>query len=179
MAVANDKHKKFCDEYIKCLNPRQAYKKVYGEKTKDSTADVNASKLLKNTKVIEYLKEKQDKLRKRTEITEDMIIKELALVAFSDRTKYAKVVEKIKLVGNDEVGYKEIKYKSVEITNTDDLEENDKKVISGIKETKFGIEVDTYDKMKALELLGKHLGIFTDKVEHSGDIGITIVKVKK
>ena len=34
------------------------------------------------------------------------------------------------------------------------------------------IEIKLYDKQKALELLGKHLGMFTDKVEHSG--GVTL-----
>lgn len=30
------------------------------------------------------------------------------------------------------------------------------------------------NKLKALELLGKHLGMFTDKVEHSGETGLRI-----
>ncbi|MEG2421758.1 MAG: hypothetical protein RSB55_09405, partial [Oscillospiraceae bacterium] len=32
-----------------------------------------------------------------------------------------------------------------------------------VEETKFGIKVSTYDKVRALELLGKHLGLFDGK----------------
>lgn len=42
------------------------------------------------------------------------------------------------------------------------------KAIAGIKEGKFGIELKLNDKEKALELLGRHLGMFKDKVEVSG-----------
>ena len=31
-------------------------------------------------------------------------------------------------------------------------------------------EVKTYDKIKALELLGKHLGMFTDKIDITTDV---------
>ena len=35
-------------------------------------------------------------------------------------------------------------------------------------------EVKTYDKLKALELLGKHLGMFTDRVKMEGAVPIVI-----
>ncbi len=40
---------------------------------------------------------------------------------------------------------------------------------------KNGIEVSTCDKVKALELLGRHLGMFSDKVQlETGEKGVTI-----
>ena len=48
------------------------------------------------------------------------------------------------------------------MSETDKLPAEVKKSISGIKEGKFGVEVSSYDKVKALELLGKHLGVFDD-----------------
>lgn len=89
---------------------------------------------------------------KRTEITADRVLSELAAIAFSDRTELAKI---------NESGF-------VEFTPTDKLSSEAKKTISGIKEGKFGIEVATADKVKALELLGKHLGMF-DKKDNGGD----------
>ena len=59
---------------------------------------------------------------------------------------------------------------AVEITETKELTRRQIKAISGIKQGKNGIELSTYDKVKALELLGKHLGIFKDKVEVSGSV---------
>ena len=45
------------------------------------------------------------------------------------------------------------------------MTEEQKKALSGIKEGKFGIQVDSCDKVRALELLGRHLGIFNDKID--------------
>ena len=50
------------------------------------------------------------------------------------------------------------------------MSETDKKAIASIKRGKNGIEISTCDKVRALELLGKHLGMFKEKVEVSGNI---------
>lgn len=42
------------------------------------------------------------------------------------------------------------------------------KAIAGIKKGKNGIELKLNDKEKALELLGRHLGMFKDRIEVSG-----------
>ena len=54
------------------------------------------------------------------------------------------------------------------LTDTADLTESQIRAIAGIKEGKFGIELKLNDKEKALELLGRHLGMFKDKLEVSG-----------
>jgi phage terminase small subunit len=48
-------------------------------------------------------------------------------------------------------------------------------LVKGIKETKYGQEIEFYDAQAALVHIGKHHGIFTDKVDvnHSGNIGFT------
>ncbi|MFR2826538.1 MAG: terminase small subunit [Enterocloster bolteae] len=56
------------------------------------------------------------------------------------------------------------------IIPTEELPEEKRAAISAIKETKFGINVETYDRVRALELLGRHLGMFKDKVELSGGL---------
>lgn len=108
--------------------------------------------MLRNVKVQEQITELRSRQSKRTEITADMVLNELAAIAFADRTEIAKINEK---------GF-------VEFIPTDKLPKDLKKVISGIKEGKFGIEVVTADKVRALELLGKHLGIF-DKRDDKTD----------
>ncbi|MBY6808674.1 terminase small subunit, partial [Clostridium botulinum] len=52
------------------------------------------------------------------------------------------------------------------------LTANEKKAITAIKNTKFGISIETADKVKALELLGRHLGMFKDKVEVNGNMKV-------
>ena len=54
---------------------------------------------------------------------------------------------------------------NVILTDTSKLSENQIKAIAGIKEGKNGIELKLNDKEKALELLGRHLGMFKDKLE--------------
>jgi phage terminase small subunit len=164
-----DAQKRFCDEYLIDLNATRAYKVAYSRCKKDETANVNGSKLLRNTKVQEYISKKQKEIEKRTEVTQDMVIKELAAIAFSKASDYAKLKKMKRNVpvfdGEDIVDYKEEEYTGIEFTPTDELTEEQKKALSGIKEGKFGIQVDSCDKVKALELLGRHLGIFNDKID--------------
>ncbi len=40
-------------------------------------------------------------------------------------------------------------------------------------------EIDDKTVLKGYELLGKHLKLFTDKVEHSGEIKMPIIKITK
>lgn len=42
---------------------------------------------------------------------------------------------------------------------------------AGVKVTKDGMTVNLHDKVAALQLVGRHLGMFTDKTEHSGPAG--------
>lgn len=164
-----DKQRKFCDEYLIDLNATQAAIRAgYTEKY----ANTNASKLLQNTTISQYIGERQKELSRSTEITQERVIKELALIAFSNNADYAHVVEK-KMKAEvdgalvdvlDEDG-KPVMYRTVEPVLTEELTEEQKRALAVIKKGREGLEVKSCDKVKALELLGKHLGIFTDKIE--------------
>ncbi|MBO0569962.1 terminase small subunit [Clostridium botulinum] len=174
MAKLTHKQKKFCDEYLIDLNVTQAairsgYSKKY--------AMGHAYELLDKPKIKEYVDKKMKDREKRTEITQDKVLQELAKIAFANGADFAKVVEKtfMKPIYDKEgnkIDEEEVFYKDVELTLTDDLPEDKKKAIAAIKQTKFGIEVASCDKVKALELLGKHLGMFTDKVEVNGNMKV-------
>lgn len=58
-----EKQKRFCDEYLIDLNGTRAYKAAYPSVKKDMTAAVNASKMLRNTKVKAYIDEQLQKIR--------------------------------------------------------------------------------------------------------------------
>ena len=64
----------------------------------------------------------------------------------------------------DEDG-KPVMYRTVEPVLTEELTEEQKRALAVIKKGREGLEDKACDKVKALELLGKHLGIFTDKIE--------------
>ena len=84
---------------------------------------------------------------------------EIAAIAFSDRTEIAKIKENGR----------------IEFSATEKLSANTKKSIAQIKQGKFGKEVYSYDKLKALELLGKHLGVFDSKDDKQNNDGVQII----
>lgn len=169
-----EKQKIFVNEYLVDLNATRAYKVAYPNVKKDDTAAVNGNRLLRNAKVKEYLNERMKEREKRTEITQDKVLEELAAIAFSNGSKYAKVIEETVYDENGEVLLDSdgniVKQKVVDLILTDELSETDKKAIASIKRGRNGIEISTCDKVRALELLGKHLGMFKEKVEVSGNI---------
>lgn len=164
MAKLTEKHKLFVDEYLVDLNAARAYKSVYKNIKNDETARVNSSRLLTNANVKQYLEQRIKDREKRTAITQDKVLNELAAIAFANGSDFAKVVIK---KGHNQQG-EEIEYQDVELELTDNLPADKKKAIASIKMGKNGVEVATCDKVKALELLGRHLGMFRDKLEVSG-----------
>lgn len=171
MGKLTPKQQKFCDEYLIDLNATQAAIRAgYSKKTAKDIGSQNLAKL----NIQEYINKKQREREKRTEITQDRVLKELAAIAFAKNSDFAKVVER------DEVSTVELEdgtliehhyiTDGVRITPTDELTENNKRALATIKRTNNGITVETHDKTKALELLGRHLGLFNDKLEIKGDI---------
>lgn len=159
MTSLSNNQKLFCQEYLKLgMNGTQAYLKVYKSCKKEETAMANASRLLRNAKVKEYIKELQEKVEEKAIVSVEDIVKELTAIAFTDRTKISKMVTKEKQLEKTT-----LVYKAIDFPDTDTLDNETKKVIAGYKQTQSGLAVETYDKMKALELLGKYLGMFKDE----------------
>ena len=167
------KQKIFADEYLIDLNATRAYRVAYPSVKKDEVAAVNGSKLLRNTKVQEYISDRMQERQQRTEVTQDMVVKELAAIAFARATDYVEI-------WNNGV------YSTVVIKPTADLSDQQIRAIAGIKEGANGIEIKLNDKEKALELLGRHLGMWNDKIKVDGEVttnnpfeGLTTEELKK
>lgn len=58
MAKLTLKQRKFADEYIISGNATESYKRAYPSVKKDSTANTNASRMLRNAKVKSYIDER-------------------------------------------------------------------------------------------------------------------------
>lgn len=158
MGKLNSRQKRFCDEYLVDLNATQAAIRAgYSEKY----ANTNAGKLLQNTAIKEYVRCRIEDREKRTEITQDMVLRELALIAFSDATDYARIIEK--QVENEEG--RTITYRTVEPVLTEELTKEQRRALAVIKKGRDGFEVKTYSKTEALKLLGAHLGMWDKKGE--------------
>ena len=136
------KQKQFVQEYLVDLNATAAARRAgYKDPNK-------GRQLVAKGNVAEAIQKAIQDREQRTQITQDMVVRELAKVAFANGAVYAQVVN-----GGSRV----------ELTDTVQLTADQRAAISCIKEGKYGIEVSTYDKVRALELLGKHLGIFDSR----------------
>lgn len=158
MAKLNAKHQRFVEEYLIDLNATQAAIRAgYSVKT----ACEQGARLLANVKVQEAVANAMAERSKRTGVNQDRVIQELARIAFVNPQN----------VINTEDG-------SVREDATDDdlacIQSVKVKSASSDKGYSEEREVKLNDKLKALELLGKHLGMFTDKLELDADMDLNI-----
>lgn len=142
--LANERHETFCQEYLIDLNATQAYIRA-GYKPKN--AGNCASVLLDNPKIRARIDELMARRSMRTGVTQDQVIRELARIAFLDPAKLANMDDaslNLDAGADDRAAIAAVKVKSgVDFTE---------------REIKFA------DKIKALELLGKHMGMFTENI---------------
>ena len=111
-----EKQKRFADEYIIDLNATRAYKVAYPNVKNDETAKAAASRLLTNVNVKAYIDNLIYERAKRTEVTQDRVVKELAKIGFAKITDYV------------EIGYGGI----VKVKATDDIPKDKVGAIAGI-----------------------------------------------
>lgn len=154
MAKLTAKQQRFCDEYLVDLNATQAAIRAgYSPRT----AEQAASRLLTIVKVSDEIAREMAERSKRTGINQDRVVKELAKLAF---VNIADVVD--------------LENATVRISATDE----DLACIQSvkIKPSEFGTEreIKLYDKKASLELLGRHLGMFKDKLEVEADMDLNI-----
>lgn len=161
MAKLTAKQQRFCDEYLIDLNATQAAIRAGYKASKKSTFEVLGYQLLQKPSVREEIERKMAERSKRTGISQDRVIQELARIAFLNPQK---------LIDPDDA--------SVRPDATEDdlacIQSVKVKTMNGDKGYSEEREIRLNDKMKALELLGKHLGMFKDKVEMDADLELNI-----
>ena len=81
-----------------------------------------------------------------TKVTEKKIIELLADMAFTSPASLVSIVE-------------ENEKQKIKWRNFDDLPENVRATIAAVKNTPSGINVETIDRLKAVDMLLRHLGI--------------------
>lgn len=155
MAKLSRKQQRFVDEYLIDLNATQAAIRA-GYKQSEYT-DTNANKILENTRVKEAINKAMAERSKRTGINQDRVLQEIAKMAFvniSDVIDLNNATIKPEAAKEDLACIQSIK----------------------IKPTEFGVEreIKFYDKKGSLELCGKHLGMFKDKMEIEADMELNI-----
>ena len=148
------RREQFIKEYLIDFNVTRAAAaagyKVDG-KAGIGNAQTAGAQALRHPTIQSILKKEIDKRAQRIEITQDMVIRELAKIAFADLGTYL-------TWGQD----------GVYIVNSSNLP--DTSCVSEVSQAGPYVKIKLHDKRSALELLGKHLGMFTNKVELSGKL---------
>ena len=159
MAKMTEKQKRFCDEYLIDLNATQAAIRA-GYKRSEYT-DTNANKLLENTSVAEAIEKAMAERSKRTGINQDRVVEELAKLAFVNAADVIDV--------NTATVLKDARPEDLACIQSVKV----KKTTKG-KNTIEEREIRFYDKKDSLVQLGKHLGMFRDKLELEADVELNI-----
>lgn len=163
-----DKQRRFVDEYLVDLNATQAAIRAgYSAKTAGQTAH----EYLRKPEIAEAIRDAQERLSQRTEITQDMVLRELAKIGFSDIRKVVRWGRtELKVADAEEGGATEVHH-GLALIGADEIDDDTAAAISEISEGREGLKVKFHDKKGALVDIGRHLGMFKDRIEHSGPNG--------
>lgn len=105
------------------------------------------------------IKEEITRRLREKHLTADMVIARLSEMATSNIADFASIKTSEDLANSREIAYLIKKFKRKIIKCDDDPNKEYEE-----------IELELYDAQAALEKVGRHLILFTDKVEHSGTI---------
>lgn len=163
MAGLTDKQACFVQEYLIDLNATQAAIRAgYSQ----GTARCIGSENLGKPEIAQAIAVAQEERARRTHVTQDMIIRELARIGFSDLRKMMTDTGAL-IDPRDWDDDTAAAVSSLEIVTkpTRECDEDGEKLVSYIHKIK------TWDKNSALDKLAKHLGMFVEKHEHTGKDG--------
>lgn len=161
------KQEAFCQAYLETGNASEAYRRSYdASEMKEATINRKAKELTDNGKISARLSELRSGILKRHEVTVDRIIRELALIGFSNMLDYVQpqedgtaYVDLSKLTRDQAAAISEVSVESYMEGSGDEARP--------VKRVKFKLS----DKRSALVDLGKHLGMFpaqvSGKIEHN------------
>lgn len=149
------KYARFVEEYLVDLNATEAYVRS-GGKARGKGANVMGCRWIAREDVQKAVQAGMAARSKRTEITQDMVLQELAKIGFSNMADYVNVSGSNIVVALDKMTRDQAAAVS-EIT-VEEYTEGRGEAAREVKRTKFKLS----DKRAALCDLGKHLGLFRE-----------------
>ncbi len=140
----------FVSHYMENFNPKVAALEAgYSEKE-------DGSRLLRHPSVRKEIQDRQEELRDSSQISAARVLMEYARIGFADMGQFVTLGE-----SNDGVFDMSIK----------PLDQVDSAVISEISNGRYGPTIKLHSKLKALDVLAKHLGLLRERVEITGKDG--------
>jgi len=158
------KHRKFCEEYLRLWNATDAYQAAYPKSSRDS-ARREGSRLLTNVDISEEIQRRIDERA----MSANEVLDRLAEQARADFKDFLSVapngdmaLDIAKAEGKTHLIKKMTHRRTIRTTENAQIDET-------------SLTLELYDAQAALVHIGKHHQLFTEKVEHDGEI---IVRVK-
>jgi phage terminase small subunit len=151
------RNERFIELYVRlCVLEGQPAAEAYRQSGyKSNSPEVEACKLLKNPNIAAEIEKRKKEIFEKEKVTSEKVLRELANIAFSNVQDYLLY---------DEHG-------RVRFKKSRNLTRSQAAAVAGIKVNKKEktIELKFHDKVQSLELLGKNLGVFPNKVQMGGD----------
>lgn len=166
----NAKQQRFADEYLVDLNATQAAIRAgYSAKTAGQIGE----RLLKNVEIAAAIQNGIEARAQRTQITQDRVLSELAKLGFSDIRRAVTWRANVTGMHEEEDGTQRLAVTNeVCLIDSDQIDDDTAASIAEISQSdRGGLKVKFHDKRGALVDIGRHLGMFKDKIEHSGPNG--------
>jgi len=149
--MLTERQQSFVQEYLIDLNGEAAYARA-GYKARGASARTNAWRLLTNADIQAAIREAQQARIARVNVRADDVLRELMKVAYSDMRRFS-------TWGPDGVALKP----------SGDLDSDSAACVAEVSQTTSesggSIKFRLHSKVQALELLGRHLALFKDKLE--------------
>lgn len=162
-AQLTPKQKRFVSEYLIDLNASAAARRVgYA----DRSARVTGQRLLQNPAIVEAIASNQSRLATKLEVNAEKVLAEIAKMGFANMMDYITVtpggdaVVDLKALDRDKAA-------AIQEVTVEEYTEGRGEDARNVKRVKFKLA----DKRANLELLGKNLRLFTEKVELTGKDG--------
>lgn len=167
----NPAQRRFVNEYAIHLNAAKAARAAgYSEKTAQS----QGARLLSNEIISAAITKLLDKRSKKLEITQEMVLAELAKIGFADIRKavtWGNTELRVVDPGDEDSPERTAPYHGLTLKASNEIDDDTAAAISEVSEGRDGLKVKFHDKAQALLNIGRHLGMFRDKTELTGPDG--------
>ena len=154
------KQQRFVDEYLIDLNATQAAIRAgYSQKT----ARQIGNRMLTNVDIQAATSKRMGERSNRLEITQDMVLKELVKIGFSDIRKVVRWGEtQVRMVDGEDDGPEDmVPYHGLALIDSSEIDDSIAGAIAEVSQSRDGLKVKLHDKKGALVDIGRHLGMFS------------------
>ena len=148
------KQEKFCNYYIECGNASEAYRRAYScSNMKDESINRKAIELLNNGKITARVKELQEELKRKSDITKEEVLNMLKSFMYAD-------IRNFLTIKNGNVIFKD----------SEDWTDEMAMQVESVKQGKDGIEIKLNGRTWTIQRICKMLGFDSPQ-----DMNINIV----